>query len=167
MRKFILSLLIGFFFLPCTANAAVTFSLNDVRAVIDADNTVQVGKNIILDASQSFLPDEEEPVNYEWNFGDGSPKVDGIEVVHSYEESGEYLVTLTVTQANQTSTIARSIVAYEKLILFLTDVTDRQESVAKLTQKALEEGTYVNVIESYDSTTAFMSEEALSKKLVD
>ena len=29
------------------------------------------------------------------------------------------------------------------------------------------EGIYINLIESYDSTTAFMSEEALSKKLSD
>ncbi len=167
MRKFLFSLLIAFFLLPHTASAAVTFDLNDIRAVIDADDVVQVGKNIILDASQSFLPDEEIPAQYEWDFGDGSPEGTGVEVVHFYEEAGEYPVTLTVTQGEESNSIIRSVFAYEKLILFLTDVTDRQESVEKLTEKAFEEGVYVNVIDSYDSNTAFMSEEALSKKLIE
>ena len=167
MRKFITSLLIGFFLLPSIANAAVTFDINNIRAVINADDVVKVNKNIILDGSQSFAPDEDITVNYEWDFGDDSLKQIGAEVVHSYNNSGEYLVTLNVTQGDETASITRSVFAYEKLTLFLTDVTDRQESVEKLSEKAFKEGTYINVIESYDSTTAFMSEEALSKKLVD
>ena len=167
MRKLLLSFLIGLFLLPQFASAAVTFDFNKVRAVIDADNIVQVEKNIIFDASKSFAPDEEAPVYYEWDFGDGSSRETGIEVVHSFVRPGEYLVTLSVTQLGETDSISRDVFVYEKLILFLTDITDRKESIENLSQKALEEGTYINVIESYDSTTAFMSEEALSKKLAD
>ncbi|MBN2096178.1 PKD domain-containing protein [Candidatus Peregrinibacteria bacterium] len=167
MRKLLLTLLTGFLLLPHVASAAVTFDLNDIRAVIDANDVVQVGKNIILDGSQSFVPDEEAPVAYEWDFGDKSPKEFGAEVVHSYPKAGEYLVTLTVSQKGENASITRSVFAYQKLTLFLTDVTDRRESVEKLTDKAFKEGTYVNVIESYDSNTAFMSEETLSKKLVE
>ena len=167
MRKFLLSLFIGFFILPHTVHAAVTFDLNDIRAVINADDVVQVEKNIILDASQSFTPDEEAPITYNWDFGDEGLQESGVEVVHSYNKPGEYLVILTVTQKGESASITRSVFVYEKLILFLTDITERHESVDKLIQKALQEGTYVNVIESYDSTTAFMSEEALSKKLGD
>ncbi len=166
MRKLILSLLIGFFFLPHTANATVTFDINDIRAVIAANDIVQVEKNIILDASQSFAPDKEEPVHYEWDFGDGTTET-GIEVVHSYSNPGEYRVTLTVTQKGESSSFQSLVFAYEKLILLLTDITDRQENIANLSEKAREKGTYINIIESYDSTTAFMSEEALSKKLAD
>ena len=167
MRKLLLSLLIGFFLFPQFVNAAVTFDFNEVRAVIAANDIVQVEKNIILDASQSFVPDEEAPVYYEWDFGDGSLRGTGIEVVHSYSKPGEYLVTLFVTQKGETDSISRDVFVYEKLILFLTDITDRKESIEKLSETALTEGTYINVIESYDSTTAFMSEEALSKKLAD
>jgi len=166
MRKLLLSLLIGLFLFP-QASKAVTFDLNDVRAVIDSNDTVKVGKNIILDASQSFAPDEEAPITYTWDFGDGSVKKKGVEVVHSYDTPGQYLVTLTVDQLEGSSSITRDVYAYEKLILFLTDVTDRQESIENLMEKAHEEGTFIQVIESYDSTTAFMSEEALSKKLAD
>ncbi|MBU1018085.1 PKD domain-containing protein [Patescibacteria group bacterium] len=167
MRKFLFTLFIGLFLFPYAANATVTFNLNDIRAVIDSNDVVQVGKNIILDASQSFAPDEEAPVGYQWDFGDGSPQEFGGEVVHSYAKAGEYMVKLTMSQQGENASITRSVFAYEKLILFLTDVTDRRESVEKLTDKALKEGTYVNVIESYDSNTAFMSEETLSKKLLE
>lgn len=166
MRKLLLTLLIGLLFFPGVTKA-VTFDLNNVRAVINAESDVEVEKNIIMDASQSFVPDENLPVKYEWDFGDETPSVDGVEVVHSFEEPGVYLVTLTVTQAGESASIAHSIIAYDKLVLLLTDVTESQERISKLIEDSLKEGTYIKVIESYDSTTAFISEETLSKKLVD
>jgi hypothetical protein len=112
------------------------------------------------------LPDEEAEATYEWDFGDGT-KVSGVEVVHSYTNAGEYLVTLTVTQNEESSSIARDIFAYDKLALLLTDISEQKQSIESLSKKAHEGGTFVSVIESYDSTTAFMSEEALSNKLSD
>lgn len=167
MRKLLLFFFIGFFLLPGLAKAAVTFDLNHVRAVIDANDIVQVGKNIIMDASQSFAPDEEEAAVYEWDFGDSSPKMTGVEVVHSFDTPGQYLVTLTVSQRGESASITRDVYAYEKLILLLADVTEQKEGIEKLTDKALDEGTYIKIIDSYDTTTAFMSEETLSKKLAD
>lgn len=169
MRKFFLTFLTFLILFPQVASAAVTFpqDLNKVRAVIDANEIVQVNKNIILDASKSFIPDEELAVTYEWTFGDESQSERGIEVVHSYAESGEYLVTLKVTQGEQTASISRDIFVYAKHILLLTDITERKESIENLVQTALTEGTFINVVESYDSTTAFLAEEALSKKLAD
>ena len=133
MRKLLIFFLIGLFLLPSTVSAAVTFDLNDVRAVINADDIVQVDKNIILDASQSFAPDENKSIFYEWDFGDGSPIERGIEAVHSYNKPGEYLVKLTVTQAGESNSISRDIFAYEKLVLLLTDINERKESVNNLT----------------------------------
>ncbi len=167
MRKILVSFLIGLFLLPQVASAAVSFDLNNVRAVIRSESTVQVEKNIIFDASQSFLPDEKAQTSYLWDFGDNSGTQTGVEVVHSYTQPGDHLVTLSVTQNGETSSIARSVVAYEKLLLLLTDVTERRASVENLTQKAFEKGTFIKTIESFDSTTAFMSEEALSKKLTE
>lgn len=159
-------MLAGLFLFPYSVSA-VSFDLNDVRAVIDANDIVQVKKNIIMDGSKSFVPDEESPVTYEWDFGDRSPIERGAEVVHSYREPGQYLITLTVTQDGESAAIATDVFAYEKLILFLTDVTDNQEQIQGLVRNAREEGTFINVIDSFDSTTAFMSEEALSDKLSD
>ncbi len=167
MRKILVSFLIGLFLFPQLVSAAVSFDLNNVRAVINSESTVQVEKNIIFDASQSFLPDEKAQTSYSWDFGDNSGYQTGVEVVHSYAQPGDYLVTLSVTQNGETASIARSVVAYEKLFLLLTDVTERRASVENLTQKAFEKGIFINTIESFDSTTAFMSEEALSKKLIE
>ncbi|QQR83456.1 PKD domain-containing protein [Candidatus Peregrinibacteria bacterium] len=167
MKKWLSGLLMAFFLFPSVASAQLSFNLNTVRPIIKANEIVQVGKNIILDASQSFLPDKEVPAVYEWNFGDSTPTDTGVEVVHTFSEPGEYLVELTVTQGDESASIAHSVFAYENLILLLTDVTDRQESIEKFSQQARSEGTFINLIESYNSTTAFMSEEALSSKLND
>jgi hypothetical protein len=166
MRKFFLALAISLAVLPRIVLGAVNFNMNDLRAVIDANSIVQVQKNIIMDASKSFVPDETAKVTYEWDFGDGS-KETGSEVVHSYTKAGNYMVRLTVTQNGQSSSVLRDIFAYDKLILLLTDITERKDSIDNLVEKARAEGTYIQVIDSYDSTTAFMSEEALSKKLTD
>ena len=87
-------------FLSLGITKAVTFDLNNVRAVINAESSVQVDKNIIMDGSQSFVPDDSLPVTYEWDFGDGTPTANGVEVVHSFKKPGEYLVELTVTQGS-------------------------------------------------------------------
>lgn len=166
LKKLFSTLIIGLLMMPQVVSA-VTFDLNDLRAVIDANEIVQVNKSIIFDASQSFIPDEELPVTYQWDFGDGSRVEPGVEAVHTYEQPGEYLVNLTVTQGEETSVITQEIFAYQKLILFLTDIAERRESIDKLVEQAREEGTFINVIESYDSNTAFLSEESLSKKLAE
>lgn len=171
MRRFLIS---GFFTLIAsltffTSNVAaqvVTFDLNDVQAIIEANDIVQVEKNIILDASKSFLPEEEVEATYEWDFGDGLSE-EGVEVVHTYTEPGEYLITLTVAQGEESATISHTVFAYEKLILLMTDIEDRKQNIQNLTQKAREEGTYIELVTSYDTSTAFLSEEALANKLGD
>ena len=153
--------------MPKLALAAVSFDMNELRAVIQANDIVQVNKNIIFDASNSFIPDPKEPAAYEWDFGDSTPLVKTIEAVHTYKKAGNYLVRLTITQNNQVSSISRDVYVYQKLSMLLTDVTDRKESIDQLIKTALEQGTYLVVIDSYDSTTAFMSEETLAKKLLE
>lgn len=165
MKKLLLSILISIILLPQFASAAVTFDINKVRAVIGANDIVQVNKNIILDASKSFTPDEKMPIDYKWDFGDKIGKGKGSEVVYSYTKPGKYLVTLTVTQNKESNSITKAVFVYDKLILLLTDVTDKKDGIKKLYDTALTKGTYIDIIESYNSTTAFVSEETLSKEL--
>ena len=175
MKKIFLSFCVALLLFPHLVSAAVTFDINKVRAVIDSNDSVQVNKNIILDASKSFLPNKKSKTTYEWDLGDKTALKSGVEIVHSYKKPGKYLVKLTVSQLNlssdkkttvrETNSITKEVFAYDKLMLFLTDVTDKKASIKKLSEKALTKGTYINIIESYNSTTAFMSEEALSKKL--
>ncbi len=54
-----------------------------------------VGEEMNFDASTSYDPDG-TVVRYDWDFGDGNT-AEGREVTYTYAESGEYTVTLTVT----------------------------------------------------------------------
>jgi len=163
MKKLLLSLLLSLFFIPQVW--AVEFDMNQLRPIIKADSIVQVSKTIIFDATSSFVLDSEDPIAYEWDFGDGTLPMKGEEVVHTYEESGKYLVKLTVKQGDNEEAIARDTFAYKKLALLLTDVTEKRESIDKLISDSQEDGIFIYLIESYNSTTAFMSEESLRKKL--
>lgn len=165
MRKFFLSILLSLFFLPGLTHA-VEFNVDQIRPIISGDNIVRVSKNIIFDASSTFLLDPAQPVTYQWDMGDGTT-IYGEEVVHTYSDPGNYTVTLTVTHAGQTESTTKDVYAYNKLIFLLTDVAERQENIQNLKQDAAEEGTFIFVAESYDSTTAFMSEEALYSQLND
>jgi len=61
----------------------------------DAIPPPRVGQDIAFNGSMSSDPDGEIFL-YEWDFGDGSPKVNGEFVKHKYNNAGEYDVTLVV-----------------------------------------------------------------------
>lgn len=60
-----------------------------------SETKVQTGKELTFNAIKSRDPDG-EIIKYEWNFGDGADDT-GVIVSHKYEKSGEYIVTLNVT----------------------------------------------------------------------
>lgn len=61
------------------------------------DQTVLVGQTVNFDGSLSSDPDgNADIISYIWNFGDGSTG-SGITTSHTYNTSGVYLVSLTVT----------------------------------------------------------------------
>jgi hypothetical protein len=165
MRKLLLSILLALVFIPGICQA-VEFDVSEVRPVITGDDIVRVNRNIIFDASSSFVLDTGEEVSYQWEMGDGTAIL-GEEVVHTYSQPGSYTVSLTVTQGTQSESIAREVFAYNKLIFLLTDVAEREENITNLKEDAADEGIYVFVIESYETTTAFMSEETLYNQLND
>ena len=165
MKKLLISILLTLFIFPTIASA-VRFDVNQLRAIIEANDIVQVNKNIIFDASQSFILNTDEPIKYEWDFGDNADTKNEEEAVHMYKEPGEYQVKLTITQGEESSSVLRDILVYKKLVLFLTDVSEKQENIEKLAGDARKEGTFIKIIDSYDSATAFISEEALTEKLI-
>lgn len=171
MKKILISILIAFLLLPSIlmtqVSNAVEFDLNKLRPIIMADGVVQVEKSIIFDASSSFLVDGDESVSYVWDFGDNSAPSYDVETVHTYDKPGSYLVTLSITQGRQKESIQRDVYAYNKLILMLTDVGEMRDGIANFKSEAENDGIYIYMLDSYDSTTAFMSEETLSKKLSD
>lgn len=136
-----------------------------IRPVISGGDLVRVNKNIILDASSTVFKEVAE-ASYRWEMGDGTI-LEGEEVVHTYKESGRFTINLTVAQGEQVMTISKEIVAYNKLIFLITDATQWKENIKNLKKDAELEGTYLFVLESYDSNSPFVSEENLYNKLND
>lgn len=71
------------------------------------DRTVGVGMSVTFDGSASFDPDG-VIVNFAWDFGDGT-FASGPVVTHAYSQTGQFTVTLTVTddEGAQSSDSAR------------------------------------------------------------
>lgn len=63
------------------------------------DKTYKSYENIDFDASNSLAP-EGAKLSYSWDFGDGSSG-NGKKISHSYDESGAYMVTLTVANGGK------------------------------------------------------------------
>ena len=176
MKKFLLSLLALLALIPLHTHA-LEFG-EEVQAVITSSaEVVAKDRNVIFDADVSMVLEDStnlenplQPILFEWDFGDGTTEV-GEEVVHTYSEEGTYQVTLTVTQGgegNQQQSVATSsIFVYEKLLLFLTDMSEEKERIETAMQEAEQQGVSVLLIESYDTETTFATEEALAKKLRD
>ncbi len=143
------------------------FSTLKLSAVIASNDTVEVGKNIIFNVSSPQLVYPDEPVVYSWDFGDKSRSSKGQEVIHSFENTGLYHVVLTMKQKDEEVVVDRDVFVYQKLMVLLTDVSDQKETIQELTTEAIDKGIYIKLIDSYDSTTAFVSEESLSKKIVE
>ena len=135
-----------------------------LEAVINMETEVELNKSTIFDASQSFIPDPTQNLSYKWNFGDGNTN-EGIEVLHSYKEPGYKVVKLTVNNGTTTVEKELNIFVYQKLVLLITDQTEDQERIRIFQNIAENEGVYLKVIESFGSSTEFISEEILTKKL--
>jgi PKD repeat protein len=52
--------------------------------------------DIFFNATQSVPAPGRRIVSYTWNFGDGSPEQQGVQVIHRYSLAGQYVVTLVV-----------------------------------------------------------------------
>jgi len=81
---------------------------NPIAAISDIGQTV-IGQNIALDAKASFDPtNSNSKLTYTWNFGDGTT-ASGITVNHTYQTTGHYTLTLTVTSQTGKRSISKTL----------------------------------------------------------
>jgi PKD repeat protein len=176
MKKILITILSSFLILSTVTASALAQEPEEninpetvnkyLQAVINVDEGLEVGKNSIFDASQSFVPEKTESVFYEWDFGDGN-KNEGVEVFHTYKTPGKYTINLKISAENNESETSFDIFAYRKLIILLTDQTQVEERIELIKNYAEQEGVFIKIIDSFGSATEFISEEILSKKLTE
>ncbi len=83
--------------------------------VTNPGQPIRAGQDVTFDASPSTDPDGSITL-YQWTFGDGSGSF-GLITNHTYNNSGNYTVTLTVTDSSGLTAIARhSIPVVEALV---------------------------------------------------
>ncbi len=83
---------------------SITITVNEAPTpIITGGNiTVCAGNPITLNAGKS-VDNDGKIISYEWNFGDGSPEMEGKQVKHEYQTPGSYMVTLRVNDGTNVS----------------------------------------------------------------
>jgi len=169
LKKILAGFLIAMMFSPIVMAEVITEGIETeqityLQAVINTEEAIEAKKSNIFDASQSFLPHPDRETTYNWDFGDGN-KNEGVEVLHAFKTPGEYTVKLTINDGIESSEIEEEVFAYEKLIILITDHTEIKDRAELIAESAKGNGSYVKLIESFGSSTEFISEEILTKKL--
>ncbi len=175
MKRFLSTLALFLFIVP----QAMAFSLpgpsddvelaaeGPITPVVSADSSVQVNRSIIFDASGTATTDENMDLSYEWFFGDGN-RQQGVEVVHSYANPGEYEVNLVVrdSSGNQASDV-HEVFVYENSFVLITNVEDEQEKLTALVESSQEQYIHIELIGAYSSESEFLEEEELKTQIVE
>lgn len=77
---------------------------------VSPGNTVDVGQEVLLDASASTGVTDRAGCTYAWDFGDGrSSGVAGVAVPHFYMRPGTFTVTLSLTDNGATTTASAAV----------------------------------------------------------
>jgi hypothetical protein len=137
---------------------------SDLKAAIQADTSLEANKNIIFDASTSFIPDPEREITYEWDFGDGNSD-QGVEVVHTYKRPSLYKVKLKISDGENESEAMHNLHVYRKLSILITDNTDAAKRIYGIKNYAFDQQVFIQEIQSFGSASEFISEELLVKRL--
>jgi hypothetical protein len=81
---------------------------NQIRAVMNALDPVQVGEKVLLDAGASSKGIYGPALQYFWSVNDGS-LYEGPQAEHAFLQEGMHVVTLTITNGSDTATVNQHI----------------------------------------------------------
>jgi len=130
-----------------TASAVKTVEITPPVAVFtESAETVYTSEPITFNASDSYDPDG-SIVSYYWDFGDGT-NATGAVVTHSYNDNGNYTVTLTVTD-NDGATDTTSAI---KTILNSSPIASFSESA---------ETVYIGQIITFNASSSYDPDGAI------
>ncbi len=167
-RYFILlSSLFSILFAPMQAYAQEVLENQPVEQgpsiTIVADQFVRVDKKIIFDVTvDSAIPDTAQ---YQWDFGDGISSY-GQDVVHQYDTTGEYEVTLTITYAGIEEQRVTSVFVFDRQAVFIAD-EEKIELLHQITEQAQDEGVAMTFIPINSETETVLLEDQLLQRLTE
>lgn len=130
-------------------NINVNGEMEQLNAIIDTNDTVEVGKKLIFDGSRSLNTFPETTLTYAWDLGDGT-KAKGKEIVHTYDKFGEYEVKLFVSNGIQDSTATQKIFVYRKTYLLLVDTSQKSKELQSFLEDARNKGVFFIFIAPQD-----------------
>lgn len=137
-----------------------------IKANAGEDQNVATQRKVLFDASGSLVTPEDLEVIYEWDFGDGE-KAQGIDVIHIYEEPGNYRVKLKITGSGLESEDEIFVTAYNDLIVLITDKDPAEPTMQALSIFAAQKGVLIAPIIYQPDEAQFTGLEKLTRKLVD
>lgn len=137
----------------------------ELKAVITSEDFLPLEKKNLFDASDSnLLSAEDTKVDYIWNFGDGSPQQIGKEVIHTFKETGNYEVSLTVQDQGQKNQTNKVIYIYDRKGLLITD-TNKETELQEIKEEALNYGIWLKLITPATENSGLSSEEDIVNQI--
>lgn len=166
-QRFLFTLFSAVFLVcPVQAEALVETATEGIVAEIESETSIGVNRSIIFNGSSSSTTFD-SPLTYEWQFGDGN-RQEGLEVVHSYAEAGEYTVALTVRDVEgRTASTSQTVYVFKKSFVLVTNVEDEDEKIQSLIEAARDQGIHIEVLQTYTSRSGFLEEEELRRQLLE
>ncbi len=160
-------LLAALLLLPRITTAQDISLQNEValKAIIGGDQTVQVNKTILLDASKTINQTGQE-ISYKWDFGDGE-SAEGIEATHFYKTPGVYIVTLKASVGGLEDTDKITVTVYSDLMILISDKTTSQEKISYIKNYAARSGVFLKEIEDQSNDPEYIVVENLTEKLLE
>lgn len=123
---------------------------------IRAENSVEVGKNIIFQADITSLPEGGKVREFLWEFGDGQFSSQE-EVVHIFRQPGRYNVKLnvrwqlTTNVAIETVDFVKEIFVFERSLFLITDLKQNRERVNAIKRRAEDQNVYLDDIQTEEN----------------
>lgn len=167
------SLALSVFFLSALPAAAQVqpSSARETEAIITGPNDVAVGRTIVLDASSSHVSGEK--TEYRWTIDETKQSLGRtVEAIYTPEKFGILTFRLSVKTTGLDGKVTEDVtvhqvVAYKRKVILIADTSVPQEKLGMHADEALENGTFVQIIQPDPSTPSLSMEDAIRKLLTD
>ncbi|HLD60784.1 MAG TPA: 7TM domain-containing protein [Patescibacteria group bacterium] len=129
---------------------------------IVVEDFIRVGKKALFDVA--LPPEATSSVQFSWDFGDRSARQEGEQVVHQFNRTGQYTISLRGIVSNTTTVISasRDIFVYDKKVFLVTDQR-KSEELSLINDQARDSGVALKTVTLAESEGGFLSENELAQ----